>query len=254
MTLTLRGRLRASGLHLCSTLLVAASVAAMVFFLWYPWPYSEVSGGLGLFGLVVGVDVVLGPLITLVVFDSRKPHAELWRDMAIVVALQLSGLAYGVHTVFEARPAVLALEGDRFRVVIATNVLHDELWMAPEDLRRLSVTGPRLVNTRPAKRGDEKFNAIMSALAGADLGARPRFWKSWDGNARASALTVAKPLTDLLARRATQAEAIHAAAAKSGKSVEQLVYIPMLARRTDWSVLLDKSTGDPVGFVPVEGF
>lgn len=253
MTPTLRGRLKASSFHFTFTLIVAASVAAAVFLLWYPWPYSEVSGGAALFLLIVGVDVVLGPLITLVVFDIAKPRSELWRDMTIVVVLQLAGLAYGVNTMFVARPVVLALEQDRFRAVIAASVVASELPKAPEPLRALSMSGPRLVNTREAA-GEERADAVFLAMSGADLGMRPSFWQEWGIRGRAQALRVGKPVAELLAKHPAQATQLRAAVAKTGKPIEQLIYIPMLARRTDWSVLLDKSTGDPVGFAPVDGF
>lgn len=191
--------------------------------------------------------------MTLVVFDNRKSRVELWRDMAVVVALQLAALGYGVHTVFVARPVVLALEGERFRVAIAADVVEEELPEAPQGLRALSLTGPKLVNTREAK-GNETFDAVMAAMAGADLGQRPSFWRHWDTQARASALKAGKSVADLLRRHPEQAELIRAAVAKTGKPIEQLIYIPMLARRTDWSVLVDKTTGDPVGFAPVDGF
>ncbi|MDH0865511.1 TfpX/TfpZ family type IV pilin accessory protein [Mitsuaria sp. GD03876] len=253
MTPTLRGRLKASLLHFTFTLVVAASVAAIVFLLWYPWPYSEVSGGATLFLLIVGVDVVLGPLITLVVFDVTKRKAELWRDMVVVVALQLAGLAYGTHTMFVARPVVLALEGERFRVAIAADVVEAELPKAPEGLRSLSLTGPKLVGTRDA-RGDETFDAVMAAMGGADLGQRPSFWRLWDEPSRAAARKAGKPVAELLAKHPAQADDLRAAVAKTGKPIEQLIYIPMLAKRNDWSVLLDKTSGDPAGFAPVDGF
>lgn len=43
-----------------------------------------------LFVLMLGVDVgvVLGPLVTMVVFNTRKPRAELVRDLALVVLVQ----------------------------------------------------------------------------------------------------------------------------------------------------------------------
>lgn len=253
MTPKLRGRLKASSFHFLFTLMVAASVATIVFLLWYPWPYSEVSGGATLFLLIVGVDIVLGPLITLVIFDITKRRSELWRDMAVVVLLQVTGLAYGTHTMFVARPVVLALEGERFRVSIAAEVVEWELPKAPEGLRSLSLTGPRLVGTREA-RPDEKYDAVMAAMGGADLGQRPSFWQPWEAPARAAALKIGHPIADLLKRHPSQADALRAAVAKTGKPMEQLLYAPMLAKRTDWSVLIDKTTGDPVGFAPLDGF
>ncbi|ANH69859.1 TfpX/TfpZ family type IV pilin accessory protein [Mitsuaria sp. 7] len=253
MTPTLCGRLRASSLHFIFTLIVAAAVAAAVFLLWYPWPYSEVSGGVGLFLLIVGVDVVLGPLITLVVFDPRKSRGELWRDMSVVVVLQLAGLVFGAHTMFIARPVALVLEIDRFRAVIAASVVEQELSKAPESLRVLSISGPRLVNTREVKT-EEKMDAVFAAFGGADLGMRPSFWQEWDERGRSQALKVGKPLAALLARHPEQAEALRTAISRTGKPTEQLLYIPLIARQYDWSVLIDKSTGDPVGFAPVDGF
>ena len=59
-----KARLQAAGIHLLISLFVAALAAVLVFGLWYPNPYRDLSGGRTLFSMVVGVDVVLGPLIT----------------------------------------------------------------------------------------------------------------------------------------------------------------------------------------------
>jgi len=49
-----------------------------------------------LFLIVVTVDVILGPLITLAVFNGVKPWTELRRDLAMVGVLQLAALGYGL--------------------------------------------------------------------------------------------------------------------------------------------------------------
>ena len=129
-----RIRVRAALIHLAGSILVAALAATLVFTLWYPWPYRIVSGGSELFALLVSVDVVLGPLITLAIFDRRKPWVSLRRDLCVVVLLQVIALGYGLHTTFIARPVVLALEGDRFRAVQSLAVVAEELPSAPEPL------------------------------------------------------------------------------------------------------------------------
>ncbi len=247
-----RRRARAAGVHLLSCLVVAMAVAALVFLVWYPWPYRIVSGGEKLLFLVMGVDIVMGPLITLAIFDIRKPMRELKRDLAIIVALQLAALSYGLHTVYLARPAVLALEAERFRLTIANDVVMDELPKAVEGLRALPLDGPRVVDTvepTDAQRGD----AIFKAMAGTDIGARPIFWRHWGAEGRRHALKVAKPLAPLVARAKDRA-AFDDAVARSGRPLEQLAVIPMIARDTSWSVLIDKASGEPVGFAPIDGF
>ena len=247
-------RIRAATIHLGCSLAVAALAAALVFTLWYPWPYRIVSGGTELFALLVSVDAVIGPIITLAVFDQRKPKATLSRDLVVVVLLQLTALGYGLHTTFIARPVVLAFEGQRFRATTAIQVAEEELPEAPASLRSLPIDGPRPVLAVPSPDAKDKFETIQAALAGVDVGMRPRFWRVWSDEGKRAALAAAKPLTTLLARQQSRDADVDSAIRRSGKAAESLVYLPMVARRTDWVVLLDAHSGDIVGFAPLDGF
>jgi len=249
-----RSRFLAAAIHLGCSLVVAALAAGLVFTLWYPWPYRIVSGGTELFALLVSVDVVLGPLITFAVFDARKPPGPLKRDLLVVVVLQLGGLMYGLHTTFIARPVVLALEGDRFRATTAVDVAEAELPEAPEPLRRLPLDGPRTVRAIVPAEGDAKFDAIQLGLAGIDVGMRPKLWREWDAQGRSEALARAKPLALLVARQRSRTAALEDSLARAGRPVDSMVYLPLIARRTDWIVLLDARTGDLAGFAPLDGF
>lgn len=251
----LRARVRAALVHLGFSAVVAISAAAAVFLLWYPWPYTEISGGAQLFLLVTGVDLVMGPLITFVIFDARKRRSELGRDLLLVVLLQLGGLAYGAYTMYEARPVVLALERDRFRVVIAATVQTAELSRAPTALKDLSLTGPRLIGTRQPEASD-RADAVLLAMAGADLGMRPRYWTEWDSASRAQTLKAGFRLEILIKERAggKPGSELSAAIARTGLPMNQLRAVPLLARRDGWSVLVDEKTGDPVGFAPIDSF
>jgi len=251
-SLDFAARARASLIHLALSGAVGAVAAVLVFALWYPSPYRDISGGRDLFMLVISIDIVVGPLITLLVYDRRKPRSELARDLAVVALLQLAALVYGLHSVAQARPALVALEGSRLRVVRAIDLADADLSRAPEGLRALSWTGPQLVATRPP-RPDEALEAIDRGLAGEDIGMRPAFWlpRSATGGAFARA---ARPLDELARRDPTARERVQQAAAATGLAAEQLGYLPILARRTDWSALVDRRSGALVGFVNLDGF
>jgi hypothetical protein len=245
-------RLRAAGIHLGLSALVAALAAALVFGLWYPTPFREISGGRELFFIVVVVDVVLGPLITFAVFDLRKPRRELRRDLAVVVLLQLAALGYGMHTVFIARPVVLALEVDRLRVVTAVTLAETDLGPAPPEFRQLPWRGVHLLATRQPN-ADESFDAIQLGLAGIDLGMQPRYWRPAAETA-AALRQAAQPLGTLGARYPARAAELQAYAAKTGRPIAQLGYLPLLARRRDWVALVDTASGEVVGHAPFDGF
>lgn len=231
---------------------VAAGAAALVFLLWYPMPYREASGGRELFVLVVSVDVVIGPLITLAVFDRKKPPGELASDLGIVAVLQLIALAYGVHSVSEARPAVVALEGGRLRVVRAIDLADADFAAAPEGLRKISWLGPVLLAARPPT-AEEKLDAIDRGLAGEDIGMRPKFWRP-PSETRSAYAKAARPIAELIHKRSRQAADIERAIIATGLPSDRIGYLPILARRTDWSLLVDVQTGRVVGHVHAEGF
>lgn len=249
-----RSRALAAGIHLGGSALVAGLAAALVFMVWYPQPFTALAGGRGLFGLITAVDVVMGPVITFAIFDRRKPPSELKRDLAIVVALQLAALAYGLQVMHAARPVALALEGPRFRMVSANAVLEHELPEAPPALRQLSRSGPVLLNTEPPRDSAEAMGAIEMALAGADLGVRPRFWRAWDDTARRRARQAGQPVAELRRRHATQAARLDEALAATGRPPDRLLYLPIVSRFADGVALIDADTGDVVGYAPFNGF
>ena len=193
----LQPALRAALLHLCASALVAALAAALVFGLWYPAPYGALAGGFALFTLVVAVDVVCGPLLTLVVFDRRKPRAELARDIGMIAVLQLAALAYGLYSVAQARPIYLAYEGNRFRVVSLADVDPHKLSGAPPEFRSPGYGGPRLVGARLTEATDPNFQqSIVESLQGLHPSFRPERWVPYESQ-RASLQAELKPLAAL---------------------------------------------------------
>lgn len=248
-----KDRLQASAVHFALSAFVAALAALLVFGLWYPYPYREISGGRELFLLVVTVDVIMGPLITLAIFDRRKPYAELRRDLAIVVLLQMSALGYGLWTVAMARPVHMVFEIDRFRIVHAIDVPPEMMAQAPAGISALPYMGPSLLGLRPFKDGQEQMEATMAALQGVSLGFRPDLWQTYDAS-RKDVLRVAKPVGQLKARFPEHSTAIDAALAGKGEAADAAQYVPLAGRKDFWTVLVDGRNADVLGYLPLDSF
>ena len=247
------GRLRAAGIHLAISLTLAILAALLVFVVWYPYPYREISGGRELFLIVVAVDVVMGPLMTLAVFNTHKSRKALGFDLTLIAVLQLVALAYGLWTVAVARPVHLVFEIDRFRVVHAIDIAPEFLDRAPPELRQLPLAGPTLLSVRDFKDGNESFEATMAALKGAALGARPDFWRPYE-MAKPQVLALAKPLAELRARFPANKKEIDSALQTAGRVPIAVGYIPMVGRQTFWTVLIDLNTAEVLAFVPIDSF
>ena len=246
------GRLKASGIHLVISLGIAALAALLVFFVWYPYPYREISGGRELFLIVVAVDVVMGPLMTLAVFNLNKPRKELRRDLAVIAVLQLAALGYGLWTVAVARPVHLVFEIDRFRVVHAIDIEPVLLKRAAPALQELPLTGPTLLSIREFKDSKESFDATMAALQGLQLGARPDLWQDYE-KAKDKITATAKPVSELKKRFPGRASEIDNAL-KSAPANAPVGYIPLVGRNTFWTVLINTNTAEVLAFVPLDPF
>lgn len=251
----LRAARAASLAHLGASALVAAACAALVFGLWYPYPYNVLVGGRELFLLVVAVDVVMGPLLTLVVYDRRKPLGELVRDMGLIVLLQCAALAYGLHTVAQARPVFLAFEGDRFRVVRPADIDDEKLAQARPEAQRLGFTGPRPMGVKLAQPTDRDFPAsIQLSLAGEHPAFRPERWVPYDLQ-RSKVITAARPLSQLREKHVGAVAQINEAVQKAGVAEERLGFLPLLAgAHTEWVVLVSLDDARPLAYLPLDGF
>ena len=189
----------ASGIHLLCSMVVAVIAALLVFFVWYPYPYGDLSGGRTLFFLVVSVDVVCGPLLTLVLFNKDKPRAEFARDLGLVVLIQLLALAYGIVAVWQARPLFLVHEIDRFKVIAAPDVDGSALAALPRQLLPTLFSGPVTVSIRDPKDLQERSRITFeSVVGGRDYAERPKFYIAYDANAAQRALMRARPLPSFL--------------------------------------------------------
>lgn len=244
-------RLQASGWHLIGSFVVASLAAALVFLLWYPGPYRELAGGRRLFQLVVAVDVVLGPALTFAVFDLTKGWPHLRRDLAIIVLVQLAGLIYGVHAVYSARPVAMVYEGKRFSLVTYADVLLEELPKAAPAFRKLPLTGPWTLAIREADPGEERTDALFTALKGFDTSARPGFWLPYEQR-RAAAWENAQPLEVLLARIPERRDEMLRLLAAAQLRVGEARYLPVRAYG-DWVAVL-KPTGEIATYLPFDGF
>ncbi len=244
-------RFRAASIHLGISSLIALLAAGVVFLLWYPWPYRIISGGQSLFLLVVSVDVVMGPMLTLVVFNPSKNHRSLVRDLSVIGLLQLTALAYGLHTVFVARPIALVFEVDRFRVIAANEVYTSELDSANAAYTRLPLTGPWLLGTRKATRGQESNDVLFMGLKGFDAAQRPKYWVPYEA-CRDAAVTKARPVSVLISHYPNHQLNILNKLKNLGVSETEAIFLPLVARE-NWVIILNVQ-GNIVDYEALDGF
>ena len=230
-------RFKAALIHLSLSALVAAATFTVIYFLWFPGELFAAAGGLKLFFLIVGVDIALGPLLTLVVFVPGKRGLKF--DLATIAVLQLAGLVYGVHVLAEARPVYIVFVKDRFELARAN-------YISPEELEKgrakgfgdLSWTGPRIVGSELPTDPDEQFRIMSSGMAGIDLQGFPQYYRPYE-QVRDQVLKNAQPIARLRQLNADQPGAVDRSISATGMRDEDLRFLPLPAGILDLAVLVD---------------
>lgn len=252
-SLRLRAAAKASALHFLASVAVAVCAGLLVFGLWYPSPFQAISGGRELFVLIVGVDIVCGPLLTLVLFNPKKPRAELVRDLMLVVVIQIAALGYGLWTVWEARPIFLVHEVDRFKPVALADIEDGAIELLPANLKPSWFSKPITVGIREPIDLEEKKKVLFESVQGGrDYGERPEFYLPYNGDVALKAVTRAKPLDQFLNKYPDQRSAATELALKKGGDMAQWLYLPVRGRE-DWVAIVDKQ-GQIQGFLKGDGF
>jgi len=136
-------KLKATGVHLFLSLLVFIYLVYRIYYDWYPQPFFSVDGGWQGIRIVAAVDLVLGPLITFLIFDLSKSRREILFDLTIIIVIQFAALSYGVYATYSQRPVLVALIG-QYMITGTMEQFGDKLESA-SDLYRYSDQRPPIV-------------------------------------------------------------------------------------------------------------
>jgi hypothetical protein len=104
-------RLGAFTLHLTASALLFLVFLGPMVFVGYPPPYFTIDGGSIILKILISIHLVIGPLLTLIVFKPGKPSLKF--DLSCIVLLHLGALLYGRTIIYQQRPAFVVFSVDR---------------------------------------------------------------------------------------------------------------------------------------------
>lgn len=153
-------RIKAAGVHLLISALVALIGIGLVFWVWHPAPLQKAVGVTHIFLMMLGIDVVLGPLLTLLVASSKEKKT-LKFDLSVIAAVQLAAYLYGMHSIAVSRPVYIAFDKLRFEVVQADSVVRATDKTILPEYQSNPLLAPQWVSVRPYKDAAEQNQRTM---------------------------------------------------------------------------------------------
>jgi len=103
-------RLKAFAIHIGISITIFLCLLVLLLGYWYKAPFFDLEDGPRAIQIIIFVDLVLGPLLTLIVFKPGKPGLKF--DISLIAIFQLSALIYGIWMVQVARPVTIFLSYD----------------------------------------------------------------------------------------------------------------------------------------------
>ena len=244
VTATNLTKLQAFLIHFAISATVVAMVFAVIWFIWYPSPLFELFGAWEIIRVLIVVDLVLGPLLTLIVYRAGK--ARLLFDMVVIAAIQVSALVYGVASIYTERPCYMVFSVDRFEA-LSCDMIDPAQLAARSDLNQRRWYEPlyvvALMPTDPAERNRLLQEVMFEGKP--DLPLRVAYWANFEGDALDGIRGKSVPLAQATMDTSLMEKAV-AAAGPDGR------LLPMPARDDFVTLVIDPQTFKPVARLPVD--
>lgn len=236
-------RWKASAIHLAISATIALIAISLMLLLWYAPPFFSSAGGKQVLLIMLGVDVTLGPLITLIIFNSKKTRKALQFDFAVIAILQFSALIYGANIMFHGRPVFVVYIKDSFDMVLANQLTTEDIGKAKvAEYRSLPLNGPVYVYSELPKDMKERNEVVMAAFSGKDLPLFPQYYQPYAGHESAVG-SAAKPMDELRKLNPKQVDEIDNAMRKGDWIESETGFVPLRSKFEDMTVVVNKRDG-----------
>lgn len=237
-------RIKATLLHFAlSIILVTLTISAIVYF-WYPLKYIGITHFKNIAVLIISIDLVLGPLLTFVVFNPNKK--SLRYDLAIIVAIQLSALGYGAYALYETHPLYVTYSQGGFKLINAKDV-------QPEDALYPEYNISKLQSAKLAyvEYPNDLKSALSVAVAEKVKGARKieqriEYYKPYLDNKEK---ILENALNSKLILADTELRQKIITIKREGKTFDNLVFFPIRGGTQDAIIVLEKDTAKPLATI-----
>lgn len=238
---------RAFLIHLSISAAVVGVALALVFFVWYPSPYFQIAGTWNVLRILIAVDLVVGPLMTLMLFRSGKPGLVF--DLSVIAAIQIAALVYGTTVIYSERPYFVVFSIDRFEVLARKDV--DEAAITDARLKQKSWSEPIYVVASLPDSFEEQQRLIDEVLQGKpDIERRPEYWSPYAEKSDI-VLEKATPIAEFGRARPDAAEFARRII-ETHEQGDRLSGVPVIGKRGAYLMVIEPEQKKPVGLIPVD--
>jgi len=237
-------RYRAALIHLLISIVPIAIIIGVAVWVWYPAPSLEALDAISIIRVVLAVHLVLGPLLTLVVYKEGKRGLKF--DLIVIALMQVAALTYGSYKLYNEKPDYLVFAVDRLEFIPGKQI--DRSALRYEELRTKPFGELVYVFARPPEDPDE-FQRYLSSVTfdgQPDLERRAEYWEPWAAGSN-EIRSQLKSLDDIITPTAEARRTVQQAIDDYASAHPELGVLPIGGIDKDIGILLDQESLEILG-------
>lgn len=244
-----QSKLKASLVHLGLSILLVLLVMGSILFFLFPQAFIAVTDFKEVASIIISVDLVLGPLLTFVVFNPNKTKKELAFDIASIATVQLAALTYGAYSLFQIHPVYVTFNIDRFTIVVAKDAEPEKAILDTFKVSRFE-SGKMAFAKMPNDPKKQKEILLSALNGGEDLDQREEYYQPVEENISE---IIAKSLDPemIFSDEKAQHKGKNFLARHKDK-LESYAYLPLNSMKKDAIIVIDKKTAKPVATLNID--
>ncbi|MBN4080695.1 hypothetical protein JYT31_03420 [Beggiatoa alba] len=235
--------------HLALSLIVFFIVLYFIVYEWYPQPFFSTDGGWEGVRLIAAVDIILGPVLTLIIFNPKKP--ELKMDVTIIASIQIIALLSGLYIVQNERPVAKIFQDGNFYIVTGYDMAERDITL--KDLEKYRV-GDAITVYLDLPDDYEPFRTLQqnAVIKREPLFLNTSLYKKVDdasiNKMRLFSIDIERFIKDIYSEK--EAEALQTFLKQHNAKVDDFLYLGLHSRYKHAVAALDPDTLKFVGVLP----
>ena len=236
----IKQRLKFTFFHIFFSLILLGGALYLIKQIWYPYPLGEAVGVRKVYMVLLAVDIILGPLLTFMLYKIDK---KLTFDLIFILIIQISAYIFGLYTMTQGRPTWLVFVIDDIELVSPIDIKVTPDYVMHDNFEASLLTKPQWIAAVYSVNAEKKQQQIQDEIfEGINISQRPETYKALDSK-KDDLLTKLHPIYELQKfnnNKQIQQEL------KQYKRVKG--WLPVKAPNLDMVALFDKN-GQPLGIV-----
>jgi hypothetical protein len=237
----IKQKIKASLIHLLLSIVLVTLIVSLIIFFWYPTEYIGLTNFKEISILIILIDLVLGPVLTFVVFNNNKKSLRM--DLAIIATIQISALSYGALALYQTHPLYITYKSGSFALINANEVSPADSLFDEYNISKLSP--PIIAFTKLPEDPQEQLDLMMAVdLKGEpDIDKRVKYYQPYSENLSevlSNSLDSTKLFNDIEIKQQTDTFI------KKYKDPSKYSFLPLKGTGIDGIIVLDKVSALPI--------